>query len=490
MRYPNARRALVTGLALAATASLAQAQNPPFNSTLLGQFSQGSSVYADIWADGNIAYLARFGQSQVDIVSRSNPSNPNLLATCSLASPDNGSSAQDVKSSGDGLLFIASESGGSNGVHIVDVRNPNNPQLLTTIDPEPGSFEFIHNMSYDDGWLYICNSSDTEIAILDLRSYNPNSPPSSISSWDYLVDVPGALFIHDITVENGRMYASGWDNLTIWDVSNLGSSAPSLLGTIGGMSNHAVWPTADGAYCVTTDEREGGALRLYELIDNGSSITIQARDSYQAAAGQSFSAHNPVVLGDRVYTSFYQTGGLVFQIDRTDHTLQLVASYDTSTIAPSFFEGNWGAYPLSGEESVLLSDIETGMYLVDFSAIQIAFTQARENLIEVGAAQSVTVEISNLGNLTANTGSVTLMASVNGGAFQAIPMGSIGGNQYTADLPQLNCNSSVNYYVQVNDLSGGTWTNPANAPGESYVAYSRGTTTLPILVDTFQTHPA
>ena len=253
------------------------------------------------------------------------------------------------------------------------------------------------------------------------------------------------------------------------------------------MSNHAVWPTSDGAYCVTTDEREGGALRLYELVDNGSSVTINPRDSYQASIGESFSAHNPVILGDRIYTSWYQTGGLVFQIDRTSHTLQLVGSYDTSTLPVSFFEGNWGAYPLTGEESVLLSDIETGMYVVDFSAVQIAFTAAREDMIEVGAAQSVTVEISNLGNVAANTGSVTLMASVNGGAYQAIPMGSIGGGQYQADLPQLNCNSSVNYYVQVDDLSGGTWTNPATAPAETYVAYSRGATTLTILNDTFQT---
>ena len=69
--------------------------------------------------------------------------------------------------------------------------------------------------------------------------------------------------------------------------------------------------------------------------------------------------------GYRVYNSWYEAGLQVFDIDRDTGRLTFVASFDTypEPVAEEF-NGNWGVYPLLGEDKVLLSDITTGLSVV------------------------------------------------------------------------------------------------------------------------------
>ena len=83
-----------------------------------------------------------------------------------------------------------------------------------------------------------------------------------------------------MTITDDRLYVSGWDDLLVYDVSDLGSSAPSFLGSVAGLGSHAVWATDDGNYVVTGEERSGGALRLYSVIDN--EVEIVALDLVKA----------------------------------------------------------------------------------------------------------------------------------------------------------------------------------------------------------------
>ena len=465
--------------------SSAFAQDPALNATLVGTYDEFGSTYADVWGEGNIAYIGRFGQAEIDIIDISNPTNPVLLANYALPSPDNNSSAQDLRA-GDGLLFIASESGGANGVHIVDVRNPSNPILRTTVDTEPGNYEFIHNVFYDNGWLYLCNSSDNTVALVDLRDYDPDDAPATITGWDYQLTGVGTVFVHDITVKNGRLYCSAWGSLEVYDVSNLDAGPPSFLGSVLGISSHAVWPSEDGTFLVTAEERGGGALRLYEVIDNGSSVDILPRDSFQLETSRSFSIHNSVIMGDRIYSSWYQGGLLVHEVDRTTMTMELVASYDTSTSGVGGFAGNWGTYPLLGAHRVLASDQTTGLNVIDMSALEISFVNARPLTTDIGVAETITVDIEALGTVATDPGTVTLMTSVNGRPFEATPMTFLGGGQYSAALPALGCDSVVNYYVAVDDLFGQTYTDPIDAPVNTHALRSAGNM-VPVLIDDFET---
>lgn len=464
------RTSLTAALAAATLAAPTLAQGAPFNASQVSRFDQGGSSYADVWGDGDFAYVARFGQNEVDIVDLSNPSNPILAANITIPSPNTSASAQDIKV-GDDLLFVALESGGSDGVAVYDVRDPYNPVLRTRIDPEPGSFEFIHNVFYDNGWLYMSNSSDDTVAIVDLRTYNPDSAPPTIGSWDWRLTNVANTFVHDITVVDGYLYCSGWDAMWVYDVSNISSQAPQFVGSVNGISSHAVWASDDSSWVVTAEEREGGAIRLYELDINGGNVDLIPRDSYTPPGNRAFSVHNCLIDGDRVYMSGYQEGGLVFEIENATKSWELVASFDTSSSSPSGFSGNWGMYPYFGADQVLLSDISNGLYVVDYSALEIDFTAPLPATVPTAGGTAIDVTIQGLGNRALNTGTPTLFASIEGGAFSAFPMSNTG-SSWTANLPAAAGGERIDYYVQANDLGGTAWRDPINAPATFHTTYA------------------
>ncbi|MFT5291985.1 MAG: hypothetical protein ACI8QS_002204 [Planctomycetota bacterium] len=469
MRTLNPLTTAFGGLVLAGLATSGMAQEQPFNSSLVGSFDQAGSTYGDIWADGNFAYLARFGQNKVDVVDISNPANPVLANTITVPNPNTAASAQDVKV-GDGLLFVSLESGGSSGVAIYDVADPYNPILRTLVDPEPGSFDNIHNTFYDNGWLYLANSSDNTVAIVDLRAYNPASAPANITAWDYRLTGVASTFVHDITVVSGYLFCSGWDSLYVYDVSSLGTQAPQFVESVRGINSHAVWASAGATWVVTTEEREGGAARLYEVSTAGG-FSLIPRDSWTPAKSSSYSAHNVVIDGDRAYISGYQKGALVFEIEPATKSWELVASYDTSTSSPSGFSGCWGVYPYGGADQVVLSDLSNGLYVIDFSALEIDFESAPPRTYSTLGTTSIDVNFTDLGTSILDTGSPTLFTSVNGASFTGTAMVN-GGGSWSADLPVANPGERVDFYVQAMDMGGNTWNDPINAPSEFHTTYA------------------
>jgi len=485
-------KALIT-FAAGLLGTVAPAQQAPFNASLRDNIDVGGQLYADIWGQGNLALLAHFGQNRVDLVNVANPNNISISSTY-VSNLNGDASDQDVKSGtvplapNTPLMFVSLESGGSDGVEIVDISNPNNPQRLTRIDAEPGPYEFIHNTSYrDDGWLVLCDSASPSLAIIDLRSYNPSSAPNTITSWTY--ELTGlSFFVHDVTLSNDRLYVSGWDDMLVYDASNLAGGAPTFLGEVRGISSHAVWPTDDGDYVVTTEEREGGAIRLYEVIDNGNSVTLNPRDSWVgslAGTGETFSSHNPVVRGNRVYVSNYSAGALVLQIDRTTHTWERVASYDTSTEPGSGFNGCWGIYPNLGEERVVVSDIDEGIFTLDMSALEIVWTAPRPETVLPNVPTAISVQVNELGNRT--TSQVFLNTSIDGAPFVQTNMTSTGGNGWTGNLPGLSCNSRLDYYVTALATNLEGYSSPAIAPDETHTTYAADSLTQ-IFSDNFQTN--
>ena len=461
-------------------ASEVLAQDPAFHATEIGSFFQSGSQYADIWGDGQHVYLSRFGQGQIDVLDVSNPATPLLETTYTLSAGNVSSSAQDVKA-GPGLLFISSESGGNDGVEILDVRNPAAPNLLTRIDAEPGPYEFIHNTSYDSGWLYLCDSSNPSIAVIDLRSYDPDAAPSTITTWTYELTGVGNSFVHDITVRNGRLWVSAWESTQVFDVSNLGTQAPSFMGQALGVSAHAVWPTEDGKFIVSTEERGGGAIRLYEVFDDGTNVALVQRDSFaspRSGANSTFSSHNPVMVGDRIYVSNYSAGVAVFQIDRTSKTFEIVASYDTTTIPASGFAGCWGVYPGLGEGTVVASDIENGLHVLDMRALELTTPSGRPSRVLPDRVYSLEVTVAELG-LTRNNAAVTLHARIDGGAYSATPMSAVGGDVFRGDLPEAPCGSRIDYYYSADDTGGEAFTLPATAPARVFSTWAtQGLTTI------------
>ncbi len=324
--------------------------------TLIGQWDGFGGGYADIWGDGDFAYIGHFGGSAINIVDISNPASP-IGIEYVLPPPNTSASAQDVKV-GDGLLFIALEGGGAS-VHIVDVRDPANPVGLVDIDI--AGLTAIHNVFYDNGWLYIVDSSTPRIGIIDLTGFDPDNPPVSPNTTaKWIMENVGSVFVHDITVVNGRLYAAAWDSgLWIYDVSNVAIEIPSFLGSTPGNNTHSAWPTDNGDYVVTGEERPGGGIQVFRIteLEDGGSLDLTLTDSFAVPENEAFSVHNPLIVGYRVYNSWYQSGLLIFDIEPITGALQPVATFDTDVSV-------WGVYPFLGPDRVLLSERELGLMIV------------------------------------------------------------------------------------------------------------------------------
>ncbi len=336
-------------------------QSPPVNAELVGQWDGSAGAYADVWADGDYAYIGGWGESFVHIVNISDAANPGPAVQYALP-PGAQGSAQDVKVGND-LLFIGLEGGASVGVHIVDVRDPANPVGLVDIDIE--GFNAIHNTFYDSGHLYIVDSSSTRIGVVDLTTFDPDNPPvGPITELTWLVTDVGVSKVHDITIQNGRMYASAWDSgLWIYDVTDVANAPPSFLGQTpdGGNNTHSCWPTANGDYVVTGEERNGGGIKVYRITEVGDALELELTDTFAFPSEETFSVHNQTIVGYRLYNAWYAVGLQVFDIDSETGLLDFVASYDTGAGGL----GNWGVYPFLGSDKVLASDANNGLFIIN-----------------------------------------------------------------------------------------------------------------------------
>jgi hypothetical protein len=302
--------------------------------------------------------VGHFGSSIVDIVDISDPADPTRVAEYLLPPPNQAASAQDVKV-GDGLLFISLE-GSGNSVHIVDVRDPATP--IGLVDVAIDGFTEIHNTFYHGGYLYMADSGTPQVGIVDLTDFDPDDPPAEpITQLKWMVMNVGTSFVHDVTVVGSRLYASAWDSgIWIYDITDVANRSPSFRGSGPGDNTHSAWPTDDGAYVVTGEERSGGGIVVYRITDDGGELTLEITDAVALPPGEASSVHNQVTIGNRVYNSWYAAGLRVYDVDRVTGTLEFVAGYDTELTGSI-----WGVYPLLGPERVLLSGFSSGLTIVE-----------------------------------------------------------------------------------------------------------------------------
>ena len=100
--------------------------------------------------------------------------------------------------------------------------------------------------------------------------------------------------------------------------------------------------------------------------------------------------HNPVVVSNFLFLSWYQNGIQVFDIaDRTKPVR--VGFYDTFPgDKTSSFQGNWGVFPHLGFNKILLSDIQSGLYVMNGTALMTPANNYPPLLVTQPASLTVT----------------------------------------------------------------------------------------------------
>lgn len=337
-----------------------------FNLELVSQTSLGA-IANDVWgyvdsSDREYAIVGTRSNSQ--IYSLSNPEKPILLKSI----PGVSSIWRDFKSYGNYLYGVADQ--GREGLTIIDMSlAPDSISFTRWSDtiftnPSPAPLERCHNLFIDpEGVAYLsgCNPGNGGVILLDLKN-NPLSPE--------VIGIQDEAYAHDAIAQGNRLYTSEIfeGNLGIYDIEDRVMPLFIARQNTSSSFTHNAWPSDDGKYIFTTDERVRGYVDAYNISDLDNIILL---DKYRPNDKEFVLPHNTHYDKGFLVTSWYTEGLIVIDANRP-HNLIRVAQYDTN---PQNANGNWGAFPYLPSGLILVSDMDNGLFVLRPSYRQAAYLE-------------------------------------------------------------------------------------------------------------------
>ncbi len=366
------------------------------NTLFLGNLSYQQDL-SDVWGyekDGSeYALVGVFnGISVVDVTQPSAPVELNFF-------PGDGSTWRDLKTWGDYLYCINETGGGLQIVNLSEViAGSPNP---TYIENMQLGFSTAHNIYIDEaGVLYVfgSNYSNGGCEMYDLTQ-DPENP--------IFLGVFDDYYLHDGMVRGDTLWCGAIYNgvFSVVDVSDKANPVIMASHVTPNNFSHNCWISDDGDYLFTTDEVSGAYVAAYDVSDLQN---IEETDRIQAWSGYTdVIPHNTHVDGDFVVTSYYADGLSVVDVSNPTNMIE-VAYYDTSEdFQGDGFNGAWGAYPWLPSGNILVTDIETGLYIIEPKYGNASFIEGEVADLNTGALLSnVMVEIvgSNNSDITTLAG--------------------------------------------------------------------------------------
>jgi choice-of-anchor B domain-containing protein len=283
--------------------------------------------------------------------------------------------------------YITTEAPGG-GLQIIDLTDlPNSVSLANTLTEFSSSHTlYISNVNYStmaalpgqQAYLYIAGSN---VAGGAFRIYDLVDPvhPSLVTPAP-----AGNGYMHDSTsmliTDNRTTQCAGNHNpcevlvdfnetsVDLWDVTD--KSAPAMLSTTTYPTAtyvHSGWPTEGNRYIIVHDELDELRRSLNTQIYTLDVADLRVPSLVTSYIGPVTSTdHNGYTIGNRYYVSHYKRGLVIF--DSTNpNALSEVGSFDTY-LSPAAntagTDGAWGVYPFLPSGTLLVSDIENGLFLL------------------------------------------------------------------------------------------------------------------------------
>jgi len=311
-----------------------------------------SSGYNDIWGYvdpmGN-EYALLGVRSGTSIVDLSDPANPVEVAFI----PGPQSVVRDIKVHEQYAYTITEQTGSGQGLQIIDLSDlPNSATLVNTIDTW---FTRAHNIFITDGYAYVIGGNGGGgMRILDLS--NPVNPTETAyyTASGYIHDV----YVWDDTVIVCDGSSGEYHLVDVSDKTNpqLISVSPSIPGYA-----HSGWMTEDKRYFIGTEEGNQVDITVWDLQDRTSwDLVVPSWETNSGAI-----VHNLFIMGNYAHVSYYVDGYVVLDISDPTNPI-LAGQYDTYPGTGGFFNGAWGVYPYLPSGFTIVSDIETGLYVLKF----------------------------------------------------------------------------------------------------------------------------
>ncbi|MEC8537985.1 MAG: choice-of-anchor B family protein [Bacteroidota bacterium] len=317
--------------------------------------------------------------------------------------------------------------GSTQGTHIFDITNPENSNLAAYIEGADSSPAIVHRDFHDyNGYLYaVADEGESTLQIIDISSL-PNEFNIVYDSDEYIkrahnifIDEQSAImyvcggrvlnewnklalfsieepqnpvflstfedagYIHDIYVKNDIGYLNAGENgLYIVDFSN-----PSNGQVIGSLTqypdkgyNHSGWLNNSGETYIFADENHGYEMKICD-VSNPSEITVNT--TFLSNVDSESMAHNLIIKENYVYVSHYHDGLFIWDISDPSNPI-LAGSFDTYLPEDhDSYRGAWGVYPLLPSGNILVSDMQSGLFVLSPLEDQNSSTNVLEKKLSV-----------------------------------------------------------------------------------------------------------
>lgn len=326
------------------------------NMTLLDEIDYGVNAN-DVWGyvdpdDGTEYALVGLvnGLSIVDLTDPENVVEVQLV-------PGPNSTWRDIKSWGE-HVYVTNETG--NGLLVVDMSGA--PDNITWFEWTPnipglGTLSSCHNIYIDEfGYAYLagCNLNSGGMLIIDVFS-DPGNPQFEVAA--------PSVYSHDVYTRENLMYASEIyaGHLAIYDVTDKQNIELLATQTTPYEFTHNAWLNDAGDVVFTTDETGNAPVAAYDISDLDNIVELDQFIPI-ATMGEDVIPHNVHVWEDWLIISYYTDGGIIADASKPDNIIE-VGNWDTFLGGNGGFSGVWGAYPFLPSGLVLLTDINTGLYV-------------------------------------------------------------------------------------------------------------------------------
>ncbi|MAX69373.1 MAG: hypothetical protein CMP60_06790 [Flavobacteriales bacterium] len=331
------------------------------DSTIIGSASYDNS-YNECWGfKVNNTEIAVIGSTEgTHFFDVTDPQNSTQVAFVAGAYTGSGVVHRDYHDYQGYLYIVCDEGWSTSTLQIVDISNL--PTSVNIVYDSDSLFNTSHNIFIDTATskLYACASNSA----MDIYSLDIPTLPNLIYSY---TDVG---HVHDAYVRNDTAYLNcGNDGFRIVDFHYLdlpGGMAPTELASFTSYPdagyNHSGWLSDDGTIYAMQDENHGYDVKIIDVSDFNNITVLSNLNSGQNAQSM---AHNGIIKGNLLYLAYYHDGLRVFDISNPSNPIQ-VCNYDTySPASYNSYKGAWGVYPYLPSGNIIVSDMQSGLYVLD-----------------------------------------------------------------------------------------------------------------------------
>ncbi len=426
--------------------------------------------------------------NQLAVVEITDPSNAQIIGQI----PHSGSTWCEVKTYG-AYCYATNETGG--GVDVIDLSNVDNGVVILVQRLTDLGLQTSHTVTVDtdSGFLYLngSNLGNGRLCAWDLA--NPADPV-------FAGQVSGSqgVYCHDsqvVTYTSGpyagkqiAFSANGGTGLDIYDVTDKSNMFRLSRTTYPHLAYaHQAWLSEDRQHLYLNDELDNvNETVIFDVTNLSGPVVVGSSTS-----GVQAYDHNLFYHDGFIYEAEYHAGLRVFCASDPVHPVQ-VGWFDTYPANDGGnFDGAWHVYPFFPSGTVIISDMDRGLFVVDPSealaagAVIMAYPQGQPYLLDSAGGTPLVFQAQGACGASPAAGTALLRYD-DGGGYVSVTAVGLGGDDYEAVFGPTACGSSVSYYVSIETTGGAVFTDPAGAPAATYAVESAHGVSI-VSEDTFET---